>query len=89
MAQEYHPDKNASPEAKEKFTQINNAYEVLSDSSKRQMYDQTGNSGEGSAADYSSENFNQEDIFNHFRGFNNGGNMGGFEDIFNEMFGNQ
>ncbi len=53
------------------------------------MYDQTGHSGEGSAADYhnyhngnGNPGFN-EDIFSQFKGFNQQGqNMGGFEDIF-------
>jgi DnaJ-class molecular chaperone len=64
---------------------------VLSDSSKRQFYDQTGQSGEGNAAGYNSYNegnSNQEDIFNQFKGFQNGGNAGGFEDILNDLFGN-
>lgn len=52
------------------------------------MYDQTGNSGEGSAADYNNHHdgkpgANYEDIFNQFGGFNHGRqNAGGFEDIF-------
>lgn len=64
---------------------------MLSDSSKRQFYDQTGNSGEGNAAGYNNfngSNFNQEDIFNQFKGFQNGGSTGGFEDILNDLFGN-
>ncbi len=42
QALEWHPDRNKSPEAAERFKQINKAYEVLSDSNKRQMYDQLG-----------------------------------------------
>jgi DnaJ-related protein SCJ1 len=39
LSQQYHPDLNPAPEATEKFSNINNAYEVLSDSEKRRKYD--------------------------------------------------
>ena len=39
LAREYHPDVNPSAEASEKFKEISTAYEVLSDTSKREMYD--------------------------------------------------
>lgn len=42
LALKWHPDKNDSPEAEEKFKKINQAYEVLSNSQKRQAYDQFG-----------------------------------------------
>jgi len=42
LAMKYHPDKNSSPEAAEKFKEFNEAYEVLADDEKRQMYDQYG-----------------------------------------------
>jgi DnaJ-class molecular chaperone len=41
-ALEYHPDRNKSKEAGEKFKEVNQAYEVLSDTQKRQTYDQFG-----------------------------------------------
>ena len=40
----YHPDKNKSPEATQKFQEIAQAYEILSDPQKRQQYDNSGNS---------------------------------------------
>lgn len=42
MAKKYHPDVNKSPNAAKKFSQINEAYETLSDEGKRQYYDMTG-----------------------------------------------
>ena len=45
LALEYHPDKNESVNAMEKFTKIKKAYEVLSDPLKKQVYDQYGEEG--------------------------------------------
>lgn len=45
MALKYHPDKNKSPEAEEKFKEISEAYEVLSDKKKKDIYDRFGEEG--------------------------------------------
>ncbi|XP_076033515.1 dnaJ protein homolog 1-like [Oratosquilla oratoria] len=45
MALKYHPDKNKSPDAEEKFKLVAEAYEVLSDKKKRDIYDQYGEEG--------------------------------------------
>lgn len=45
MALKFHPDKNSSPGAEEKFKQIGEAYDVLSDPKKRQVYDMYGEEG--------------------------------------------
>ena len=46
LAIKYHPDRNpGDAAAEEKFKEISNAYEVLSDASKRQRYDQLGHAG--------------------------------------------
>jgi curved DNA-binding protein CbpA len=42
LSQKYHPDKNAAVDASEKFIEISNAYQVLSDSEQRKQYDQFG-----------------------------------------------
>lgn len=45
LALKYHPDKNKAPGAEERFKEIAEAYEILSDSKKRQIYDQYGEEG--------------------------------------------
>ncbi|CAE6431893.1 unnamed protein product [Rhizoctonia solani] len=45
LSKKYHPDKNNTPEAKDKFVEISRAYEVLSDSEKRAIYDRHGEDG--------------------------------------------
>ena len=42
LARKYHPDVNKDPGAEEKFKELNAAYEVLSDTEKKQQYDQHG-----------------------------------------------
>jgi len=45
LALKYHPDKNKSPQAEEQFKLVAEAYEVLSDKKKREIYDQYGEDG--------------------------------------------
>ncbi len=47
LARQYHPDVNKSPEAEERFKEINEAYAVLSDPQKRAQYDRFGHAGVG------------------------------------------
>ncbi|KAJ2973498.1 hypothetical protein NQ176_g6578 [Zarea fungicola] len=78
-ALKYHPDKNANnPGAEEKFKEISHAYEILSDSQKRQIYDQYGEAGlEGGAG--GGGGMAAEDLFAQFFGGGGfgGGGMGG------------
>lgn len=45
LALRYHPDKNKASNAEEKFKEVAEAYEVLSDKSKREVYDKYGEEG--------------------------------------------
>ena len=47
LAQQWHPDVNTEPEAAERFKQVNEAYQVLSDPQRRQTYDMFGRAGLG------------------------------------------
>lgn len=46
LAKKFHPDVNKAPDAKNKFAEINQAYETLSDPEKRRNYDSTGMTGD-------------------------------------------
>ena len=86
LAKKWHPDTNPDNKkvAEEKFKEISEAYEVLSDPQKRKQYDQTGsvNFGEG-RSDFSWQDFSHyndfSDIFEQvFRGFGGGDFFSGF-----------
>lgn len=83
LAVQYHPDKEGGSE--EKFKEINEAYEVLKDSQKRQRYDQFGHAGVGGASGGGGNPF---EGFGGFGGQNiNFDFGGGFGDIFDQFFG--
>ena len=98
-ALKWHPDKNKEKDATDKFKEVNEAYEVLSNSDKRAKYDQFGHAAFGGGTGFnpnggasgnpfssyysSGGNINFEDLF---------GGQGGFSDpfdIFSSFFGGQ
>ncbi len=91
LALQYHPDRNKSKEAEEKFKEINEAYAVLSNPEKRKQYDAYG-------PDQFNQRFSEEDIFRGFdfqsifrnMGFDVGdqgfSGFGSIDDIFDNLF---
>jgi curved DNA-binding protein len=81
MARQYHPDVNKSPEAEEKFKEINAAYEVLSDKEKKAQYDRFGDQmfGGQNFQDFARSQGGNVDLDEILRQmFGGGGGFGGF-----------
>ena len=74
LAKKYHPDVSTEENAEEKFKEVQEAYDVLSDEQKKASYDQFGHAGANG------------NPFEGFGGFG-GGDFGGFSDIFSSFFG--
>ncbi|KAL1852144.1 hypothetical protein VTK73DRAFT_9273 [Phialemonium thermophilum] len=91
LAKKYHPDTNKDPTAKDKFAEIQSAYELLSDPKKKEQYDQFGAAGFDPNAGPSSPGGDPFGGGNPFAGFGGGGGGFGaninFDDIFSAFTG--
>ncbi|KAF9881947.1 mitochondrial chaperone [Colletotrichum karsti] len=91
LAKKYHPDTNKDPSAKEKFGDIQSAYEILSDPKKKQQFDQFGAAGFDPSGGAGGDPFGGAG--NPFGGgFGGQGGFGGgfnFDDIFSAFTGGQ
>ena len=86
LAVKYHPDKNpGNKEAEEKFKEISEAHEVLSDKQKRARYDQFGHAGVGGNGGMGGNPFQGGGFQNFNCDFGGGG--GGLDDILGSIFG--
>ena len=93
LAKKYHPDTNAgNPDATDKFKEVNEAYDILSDPKKKKMYDQFGHAAFEAGADPGAGAG-----AGGFGGFQSGGNGSyqefhfngeNMDDIFGDIFGN-
>lgn len=90
LARKFHPDVNKTKEAEQKFKDLNEAYEVLSDKTKRQRYDSLGANWQGGSdftppPGFEGLNFN----FGQGSGTQSFGyeDLGGFSDFFSSIFG--
>ncbi len=98
MALKYHPDRNKAPDAEEKFKEINEAYEVLSNDQKKSAYDQYGQAAfDPNSGPFGGRTYTQQNGPFNFTYTQTGGNVndsdfdfGGFSnpfDIFEQFFG--
>jgi DnaJ-class molecular chaperone len=92
LAKQFHPDRNKSPEAASRFSEVQEAYEALSDANKRARYDQFGHAGVsspgaphgsgGAGGGWQDVGMRAEDLEEIFR--RAGGGAGGINDFFRD-----
>ncbi len=85
LALQWHPDRNKGKDAEEKFKEINEAYEILSDTNKKAKYDQFGHAAFGGGTGFNP--FGQQASGNPFSGYYSSGGNINFEDLFGNQGG--
>ncbi len=88
LAVKYHPDKNpGDEEAEDRFKEVSEAYQVLSDVQKKAQYDRFGHEGvSGGGFGGGAPDFDPMEIFREFARRHSGGGFG-FEDLFSSFMG--
>jgi len=84
LARKYHPDVNSDVDAEERFKELGEAYDVLSDAAKRERYDRLGARWHEAEREAPNESF--EDFFAH-QGFGEGTHAEFGDDLFEALFG--
>src|ERR1039458_1392984 len=84
LARKYHPDLNSNGDAEERFKELGEAYEVLSDADKRARYDRLG--ARWREAEHVAPDESFEDFFAH-QGFGDGTHVEFGDDLFEALFG--
>lgn len=87
LARKFHPDVNKEKGAAEKFKDLNEAYEVLSDPKKRARYDQLGSNWQQGADFTPPPGYEGFDFSNFSQGAQGANFGGGFSDFFSAIFG--
>ena len=87
LAMEHHPDRGGGKEAEDKFKEVNQAYQILSDPQKRAQYDQFGSNFDGAQGGGGFGGFDPRDFQGGFGGQSASGfGFGGLGDIFEDFF---
>lgn len=88
LAAKYHPDRNKEANAEEKFKEVSEAYEVLSDKQKRQMYDQYGEAGVKGGFPGGQQGYGGSPMGGDWSQYSQVFDMGDMSDMFSGIFGN-
>ncbi|WVQ97326.1 chaperone DnaJ [Kwoniella sp. CBS 9459] len=87
LAKKWHPDSSKEKDAKDRFHEIQNAYDILSDDNKRQAYDRYGSASTQEGFDSDAFARGGAGGFGGFQGFGGGFGGGNAGDLFEQLFG--